>query len=500
MRLDGLVVRGRPDDVALIHGERQLRYAELDRLISHVAGGLAAAGLKPGDRSAVYLGKSIETVTALFAIARAGGVFVPVNPALKPAQVAHIVTDSGARLLITGRTRAQQLAAAEVTIDARVLTVEDDWERLAGTPAIAPVDVGADALAAILYTSGSTGKPKGVMLSHRNLCLGADAVATYLSNRPDDRILSVLPLSFDYGLNQVTTAFYAGAAAVLLDFLTPRDVVRAVERHRVTGLAGVPPLWIQLAEASWPEDAARSLRYITNSGGRMPVALTRRLQALLPEARIFLMYGLTEAFRSTYLDPALVDTRPESIGKAIPHAEVLVVRPDGSETAPDEPGELVHVGPLVAQGYWQDPERTTERFRPAPPSATMGSIAVYSGDTVRRDAEGFLYFVGRTDEMIKTSGNRVSPTEIEEAAYATGVVGEAAAFGVPDERLGQTVLLFATPAAGLTPGAAEARLRSAMAAAVPAYMVPKQIVWRAELPRNANGKLDRTSLRAELEA
>ncbi|MDO9488803.1 MAG: acyl-CoA ligase (AMP-forming), exosortase A system-associated, partial [Sphingomonadaceae bacterium] len=468
-----------------MQGGRRLSYGELDRLVSAVAACLVARGIAPGDRVAVYSPKTIEAVAAMFAAARAGAVLVPINPVLKAAQVAHILADSGAQLLITQRARAEQLTAAEAVGGTQLLRIEDDWPA-AGVGAMAAVDVGADDLAAILYTTGRTGRPKGVMLSHRNLLVGAESVAGYIGNRADDRILAVLPLSFDAGFSQLTTAFHAGASVVLLDYLTPRDVVKAVERNAITGITGVPPLWIQLAEAEWPEAARQSIRYLANTGGRMPVPVTRRLRSLFPNAKLFLMYGLTEAFRSTYLDPALADGHPDSIGGAIPNAEVMVVAPDGSEAAPGVPGELVHAGPLVAQGYWRDPARTAERFRPAPAWSRLGGTAAWSGDTVRRDADGLLYFVSRDDEMIKTSGNRVSPTEIEEAAYATGAVGEAVAIGIADARLGQAILLVATPAGTASAEEAEAVLRGAMAAAVPAYMLPRTIVWRTGLPRNAN--------------
>ena len=221
-------------------------------------------------------------------------------------------------------------------------------------------------MAAIFYTSGSTGRPKGVVLSHRNLIVGAESVSNYLGNDQDDVILSALPLSFDAGFSQLTTAFSVGAHVVLLNYLLPADVIQLCARHRVTGLTCVPPLWIQIADQDWPADAARYLRYFANTGGRMPKATLDRLRSVFPAARPFLMYGLTEAFRSTYLDPAEVDRRPDSIGKAIPNAEILVVRPDGSLCDPGEEGELVHRGALVAMGYWNDPERTAERFRPAP--------------------------------------------------------------------------------------------------------------------------------------
>ncbi|MHA1113822.1 MAG: acyl-CoA ligase (AMP-forming), exosortase A system-associated, partial [Alphaproteobacteria bacterium] len=349
-------------------------------------------------------------------------------------------------------------------------------------------------LAAILYTSGSTGPPKGVMLSHRNLVTGAASVVSYLENRPDDRLLCVLPFSFDYGLSQLTTAFNAGACAVLLNYLMPRDVIAAVAREGITGLACVPPLWIQLAELDWPEAARQSLRYITNSGGAMPRPILAALRNRLPETSVFLMYGLTEAFRSTYLPPSEIDRRPDSIGKAIPNAEVLVVREDGEPCAPGEPGELVHGGPLAALGYWNDPARTAERFRPMP--GANAEIAVWSGDTVRADADGFLYFVGRRDDMIKTSGYRISPTEVEDVIYASGLVGEAVVIGVPHPVLGQGVVAVATAPAGgdLDEDALLAFCRREL----PAFMTPRAIVERAALPRNANGKIERRRLAGEL--
>ena len=309
----------------------------------------------------------------------------------------------------------------------------------AGTPSRATADVpaarrGIDVdMAAILYTSGSTGKPKGVVLSHRNVLTGGASVSQYLENHPGDVILAALPLSFDAGFSQLTTGFTVGAHVVLVNYLLARDIVRLCAKHQVTGLTCVPPLWIQLADQEWPEEATRSLRYFANTGGRMPRATLDRLRAIFPAAKPYLMYGLTEAFRSTYLDPAEVDRRPDSIGKAIPNAEIMVVREDGTPCAPGEEGELVHRGALVALGYWNDAERTAERFRPAPgreAGLCTTELAVWSGDVVVADEDGFLYFVSRRDEMIKTSGYRVSPTEIEEVVYSTGLVRDAVALGV----------------------------------------------------------------------
>jgi acyl-CoA synthetase (AMP-forming)/AMP-acid ligase II len=290
----------------------------------------------------------------------------------------------------------------------------------------------------------------------------------------------------------------AGASVVPLDYLVPADVIKAIGRHDVTTLAGVPPLWIQLSEANWPAETVARLRRLSSTGGRLPVPVVRRLRALFPGATLYLMYGLTEAFRSTYLDPALVDTHPDSIGRAIPLAEVLVVRPDGTIAADDEEGELVHAGPLVAQGYWRDPERTAARFRLAPSASTFGGIAAWSGDSVVRGADGLLRFVGREDEMIKVSGNRISPTEIEEAAMASGAVAEAVALGVPDERLGQAIRLIARAAPGVTD--AEITLAKYFKKETPAFQHPREVVWRDALPRNANGKLDRSAIRMEFGA
>jgi acyl-CoA ligase (AMP-forming) (exosortase A-associated) len=377
------------------------------------------------------------------------------------------------------------------------------WDALrGGDPAEAPATGGIDAdIAAIFYTSGSTGKPKGVVLSHRNLIVGAESVSTYLGNDSDDVIASVLPLSFDAGFSQLSTGFLAGAHVILVNYLAPADVVRACARHGVTGLTCVPPLWIQLTDVPWPEEARRRLRYFANTGGRMPKATLDRLRENFPQALPFLMYGLTEAFRSTYLDPSEVDRRPDSIGKAIPNAEILVVRDDGTTCDAGEPGELVHRGALVALGYWNDAERTAERFRPAPgreAGIRATEIAGWSGDVAVRDEEGFLYFVGRKDEMIKTSGYRVSPTEIEEAVYDTGLVRDAVALGVEDDRLGQRIVVVVSPPAGgeVDPAALLAELKKRL----PRYMVPEAVSVRPELPRSPNGKFDRNLLRQETSA
>jgi acyl-CoA ligase (AMP-forming) (exosortase A-associated) len=494
-----------PEQTALVHKASSYTYSEVLQQVECLAAGFVARGIVVGDRVAIWLPKQLEMVVSLWACAEAGAVFIPVNPALKPAQVRHILVDSGARLLVTSTQRqsALQDAGGLDTIDISVVTVETDWQSLCETEkekrGLKLQGVGSDnELAAILYTSGSTGKPKGVMLSHRNLMLGADSVSQYLELSREDRILCVLPLSFDAGLNQLLSCFKVGATAVLLDHLFARDVVQAVERHAITGLGVVPPLWIQLADLDLAP-AAQTLRFISNTGGKMPKPVLEKLRTKLPDTKVYLMYGLTEAFRSTFLDPALVDEIPDSVGKAIPHAEVRVLRKDGTETAVGEVGELVHAGPLVAQGYWQDAGRTAERFKRAPQcfSATLiGTPAVYSGDSFTRDENGFLFFVGRDDEMIKTSGYRVSPSEIEEAFYATGDVIEVAVTGVPDDKLGAAIVAAAVLKAGAELVAVKAKIRDML----PAFMHPKQIEVWTTLPRSPNGKLDRVEIARHLRA
>ena len=493
-----------------------LDYAELADGIEGCARGFLRLGLQRLERVAVYLPKQPETVIAMFGAARAGCVFVPVNPLLKPAQVAHILRDCGVRVLVTSPDRAAGLAAVLPGCpDLRALVGVGDDAVADGLPArIAQVHwsaviAGRDAVrhhrvidsdvVSIFYTSGSTGSPKGVVLSHRNMVAGAHSVAQYLDNVADDRLLAVLPFSFDYGFSQLSTAFHVGAGVILMDYLLPRDVIALAARERATALAGVPPLWSQLADLEWPEAARASLRYITNSGGALPLAVLRKLRAALPNTQPYLMYGLTEAFRSTFLPPAELDRRPDSIGKAIPNAEILVVRPDGTPCAPNEPGELVHRGALVSLGYWNDPVKTAQRFKPAPQqnsALVLEELAVWSGDTVRADEEGFLYFISRRDEMIKTSGYRVSPSEVEEVLFATGLVADAAAVGVPHPTLGQGIVAVATPAPNQA-GDTE-RLLAACREQLPLFMVPLRIEWRAALPRNPNGKYDRPRLAAEL--
>jgi len=503
----------RPNHSAIRYRGERLSYEALADSVGEVAGALAGLRLGRGERVAIYLDKRFETIAGLLGAAMAGGVFVPVNPLLRAHQVGHILRDCQVRILITTPERARDLATeigtcTELRHLVLVGSVPDDlqvngpdlmsWDdAISATPGAAHRVIDTD-MAAILYTSGSTGRPKGVILTHRNLVAGAKSVSQYLENTDGDRILSVLPLSFDAGLSQLTTGLTVGAEVVLVNYLMPRDVVQLCAEAGITGLTCVPPLWMQLAQQDWPPEATRAIRYFANTGGHMPRPLLDRLRTIFPNARPYLMYGLTEAFRSTYLDPSEIDRRPNSIGKAIPNAEILVVRPDGSSCSPGEQGELVHRGALVAKGYWNDPGLTKERFRPAPGQTEgqpLPEIAVWSGDTVYADEEGFLYFVGRRDEMIKSSGYRISPTEIEEILYAIDVVGEAAVFGVPHPTLGEAIVAVVVPAGGTPLDCDE--LLQVCREQLPRYMVPAVISVRNGLPRSPNGKIDRGPLKEE---
>ncbi|BDT66489.1 long-chain-fatty-acid--CoA ligase [Comamonadaceae bacterium OS-1] len=502
-----------PQNRALTYGAVSMAYSELDTAVAQCAAGLMALGLGRGERVAIYLEKRFETVITSFGAPAAGAVFVPLNPLLKPEQVAFILQDCNVRVLVTSPERLallagvlgqcpdlRQVVLTDVAPQAIPTLPQSLWgDLLAAPPRVGHRVIDTD-MAAILYTSGSTGKPKGVVLSHRNMVAGAKSVASYLENTSDDTLLAALPLSFDAGFSQLTTAFHVGARVVLLNYLMPRDVLKAMEREGVTGLTAVPPLYIQLTQSAWPAAIAEKLRYFANTGGRMPRETLDLLRQRAPHSQPFLMYGLTEAFRSTYLPPSEVDRRPDSIGKAIPNAEILVLREDGSPCAPEEPGELVHRGALVGLGYWNDAEKTAERYKllaadvpGRQPGLQLPEYAVFSGDTVRMDAEGFLYFIGRRDEMIKSSGYRVSPTEVEEVLYATRLVGECVAFGVEHPAWGQAIQVIATAPVDAVDGTLDtAALLAECRTRMPAYMLPANVeVVAGPLPRNPNGKIDR---------
>jgi len=508
-------LRATPDRPALKCGPTQLSYASLAESSSRLASALLSIGVRRHDRVAVVLLNRIEAVEVALACSRVGAIFVPINARLKARQIEHILRDSGARVLFAGTASMEQAwEAAHDQKELQHFILVDDppnatelyksngrlqVSALRELRSFAPLEHALPCIdrdpAAILYTSGSTGLPKGVVLSHHNLVSGAQCVTEYLRNHADDRILAALPLSFDYGLNQVTSALLVGACAVLTNFALPIPLLNEVAAEGITGLAGVPTMWAHLAAVEWPAEAVQSLRYLTNSGGPLLQPTIAALRRKLPRTEIFCMYGLTEAFRSTYLDPSELERRPGSIGKAIPNQEILIVRPDGSRCQPDEIGELVHRGSLVALGYWNDPERTAMRFRPLPACAELpatSELAVWSGDLARQDADGFLYFVGRNDQLIKTSGHRVSPTEVEQVIAEVPGVIETAVLGLPDEVLGQRIVA-AVVAANADAGLIDSIRKHCRHELAP-FMLPSEIHIVESIPRNANGKPDRNEL------
>ncbi len=485
-----------------------ISYSDLHERSKRIAGGLSARGVSRGDRVVIYLNNQPAVVELAMACSRIGAIFVPVSAALKVRQLQHILKDSGARMLVGSIVRnewptAQDFAGHIVVCDMPALE-RFEWpgeysryEELAEGPPleVAPPQIDQDA-AAILYTSGSTGAAKGVVVSHRNLVSGAESVARYLENTGSDRILAALPLSFDYGLSQVTTAFAVGACAVLTNFTLAGAMVQEIVAEQVTGLAGVPTMWAHLANCEWPHAATRSLRYITNSGGAFSPALIRRLRSSLPNTSIFCMYGLTEAFRSTYLPPEELERRMGSIGKAIPNQEVFVLRADGSPCAPGEVGELVHRGSLVSMGYWNDPDLTAARFKPLQilDGKVRSELAVWSGDQVRMDDDGFLYFVGRKDGLIKTSGYRVSPNEIEEVIYEMAQIVECCAVGLLDPILGQAIAVAVVARPGADASSLLEHIQMRCRALLPTYMIPATVRLVDAIPRNPNGKHDRAAI------
>lgn len=488
-------------------------YAEFQQLVSELAEQLIACELKPNDRVAVYFPNSLEMATACFAISRVGGIFVPINAHLLPPQVVHILRDCGACVLFTSAARQQRLGQQLDSCNELKWVLSTSKSPWPGVDDIARVriadrsatqlydqrhEVISTDLACLLYTSGSTGLAKGVMLSHGNIIAGTASVAEYLKLDASDNLLAVLPFSFDYGLNQLLGAVAVGGCCTIVDYLLPADIKKPLLSDDITGLAGVPAIWARLVAQRWPQ-ALESVRYLTNSGGHLAPEITTQLGSIFPCAEIFLMYGLTEAFRSTYLPPARASKKPESIGQAVPNAEVLVITDDGKPAKAGESGELVHRGALVAQGYWNDVARTEQRFRPLPASLSLGGrseIAVWSGDFVRADEDGDLYFLGRRDAMIKSSGYRISPDEVEAVAYADNAVELAAACGVPDTDKGQLIALVIQPRADMQ--LEEKAILRKCREQLPAYMVPVRVEIWPHIPLNANGKVDRKAVSAKL--
>ena len=486
--------RIRPTKTAIIDGTMRISYQEIHHLSIQYAALFMNAGIKPGDRIAIYLRRSVESVAALFAAWHLGAIAVLVNDILKHKQVQYIVRHADAGILVTERQLLKQLVSPVIAAEKTIVLDEVSLPNN-----IVPLSTVIDSdLALIIYTSGSTGMPKGIMLSHRNLINGAEIISDYLHITENEIIISLLPFSFDYGLNQLLSSVLHGGTLVIERSSLPTEICNTLVRENITGLAAVPMLWQQLAHPRSPftKISFPHLRYMTNTGGRMPEELTRTFRKVHPHVQIYLMFGLTEAFRSTYLPPDQIDARPTSIGKAIPDVEILVINDKGKECAPDEVGELVHRGATISMGYWRDPENTAKRFRPAPfenGKNGMPEIAVYSGDYVKKDKEGFLYYVGRMDQMIKSRGMRVSPEEIEEYIHSSSFVFHVVAFSVPKNEVETQIIAAIIPK---DPASfKENVLRLYCKREMPEYMSP-EIIWLCEqFPLTSTGKPDRISIR-----
>ena len=507
------IARDDPERTALLGDNVHISYQSLSDSATAVAGSLAAMGVLRGDRVALIATKTPVSIAAILGALQLGAVIVPINPLLKSRQRAHIVRDSGAKTVFCSTSEATDLltdknlsALISIVVNTGLVNevAKSRLDSLIGVDIIKWTDLLAmgriaasecqqdisDDLGAILYTSGSTGSPKGVMLTRSNLHHGALGISTYLSNTQEDRILALMPLSFDYGLSQLTSAIHCGACLVLHDYLFPKAVIDSVLKHRITGLPAMPHLWDRLMGVRWPDTPW--LRYATSTGGSLQQPTIEAIGNRLPNTALYSMYGFTEAFRATYLPPAQSLLKPASVGIAVPYAKVLVVDADGRETAPLEHGEIIQSGELVTAGYWNDPKSTSQKFRTRP--AICGNIdtATYawSGDVGYKDADGYLYFVSRNDDIIKLNGHRVSPAEIEKNLISCDLLDEVCVLCVPDLRFGNTAIAIVVAknevlVSDLTNWA---RLN------LPSFMVPTEWYCLPELPTSANNKVDRSFL------
>ncbi|HEU4370265.1 MAG TPA: AMP-binding protein [Methylomirabilota bacterium] len=484
--------RRRPDKTALVCDGRRVTYADLDRRANGIAHALLAAGVDRGDRVAIFLENSVEAVAALFGVLKAGAVLVIVNPTTKADKVAYIVNDCRAVAVVTDERRQADLAGrlAGLPRPPAVVPAAPGPGRDALT---APAKRAIDAdLAALIYTSGSTGRPKGVMVTHLNIVSAATSITGYLANTEEDVIISVLPLAFDYGLYQVLMGFKVGATVVLeRSFAYPYAVVERIVGERVTGLPIVPTMSAILLQLDLGRFDFSRLRYITNTAAALPAEHIRRLRALFPHVAIYSMYGLTECKRVSYLPPTELDRRLTSVGRAIPNSEVYLVDDHDRRLGPDAVGELVVRGSHVTRGYWGLPEETAARFRPGP---VPGERVLYTGDLFRMDDEGYLYFVGRRDDIIKTRGEKVSPREVEEVLHAHPAVAEAVVVGVPDPVLGEAIRAVITLRAGAR--LTEQEVLRHCRQRLEDFMVPRHVAFADHLPRTSTGKIARRELAA----
>lgn len=492
-----------PDKLALVCDGQRLTYAQVEEQANRAANGLLALGMQRGERAAVWLPNSVETVIAIFAILKAGGTFTVINPTTKPGKLAYVLNNCAARGLFAPARRGAQVASLLDSVPSLDFTIAcgkgdapngttftDLLEANPPTPPPCPsIDVD---LACLIYTSGSTGEPKGVMSTHANMVFAASSIIQYLENVPDDIIINVLPLSFDYGLYQLLMAFKFGGTLVLeRSFTYPAAVLKRIEEEQVTGLPGVPTLFAVLLQMDLTRFDLSSLRYLTNTAAALPVEHIQRLQDAFPWARLYSMYGLTECKRTLYLPPEELDRRPGSVGVAIPGTEVWIEDESGSRLGPGQAGELVVRGSHVMQGYWKNPKATAERYRPGRYPAER---LLYTGDLFKMDAEGFLYFVARKDDIIKSRGEKVAPKEVEGVLYKLPGVVEAAVVGVPDELLGEAIKAFIVCGEGhqLT----EKEVLRHCTQHLEDFMVPKYVEFRDSLPKTASGKIRAAALKS----
>ena len=500
-----------PDKVALVCDGHRWTYAEIEAQANRIANGLLDLGLRRGDRVAVWLPNSVETVVAIFGILKAGGVFTVVNPTTKPGKLAYILNNCEAWGLFAPARRMEQIQGLFEAVSSLRLGVlcgpaspaspasslpsfrALEFRHLLETyppdpPPTRTIDID---LACLIYTSGSTGDPKGVMSTHANVVFAASSIIQYLENTPEDIVINVLPLSFDYGLYQLLMVFKFGGTLVLeRSFAYPAAVLKRIEEERVTGLPGVPTLFAMLLQMDLSRFDLSSLRYLTNTGAALPVEHIRRLREAFPHARLYSMYGLTECKRALYLPPEELDRRPASVGIPIPGTEAWIEDEEGNRLGPGEVGELVIRGSHVMQGYWGDPEETAKRYRPGRYPAER---LLYTGDLFWMDEEGFFYFVARKDDIIKSRGEKVAPKEVENVLYQLPGVVEAAVVGVPDDLLGQAVKAFIVCSDGHT--LTERDVLRHCRQHLEDFMVPKYIEFRESLPKTPSGKIRRSALR-----
>jgi amino acid adenylation domain-containing protein len=490
-----------PDKACLICDGQRLTYREVDARANRLAHALLCAGFRRGERAVIFLPNSVEAVVAIFAVLKAGGVFVVANVSTKEAKLAYILENSGARALIMAARNASlaaRLRAASLSLATVVLTGPGEtpngmlsWDGVqAEHPAERPSCENIDLdLACLIYTSGSTGEPKGVMSDHSNVVFATGSIISYLENREDDIVIGLLPLSFDYGLYQLLMTFRFGGTLVLeRGFTYPAAVLQRIVDERVTGLPGVPTVFAVLLKMDLTAYDLSSLRYITNTAAALPPSHMLALLHAFPWARLYSMYGLTETKRTLYLPPDQVETRPDSVGIAIPGTEVWLVDEAGNRLPNGSTGELVIRGRHVMRGYWADPAATAARYRPGP---LPGERVCYSGDLFRTDAEGYLYFVARKDDIIKSRGEKVAPKEVENVLYAIEGVVEAAVVGAPDPVLGQAIVAFVVvQGRELT----EAEVLAQCRAHLEDFMVPRRVEFRKELPKTESGKIKKTGL------